>query len=70
MVVYTLLSSFAAFLFITIPSKLVQISPNGLSNPLQRGILNVLVATVIESLTVVSGITRSLIPVKLPISLP
>ena len=44
-------------------------SPNGLSNPLHLGTLSVLEATVVDSFITVSGITKSLTPVKLPISL-
>nr|DAW92042.1 MAG TPA: hypothetical protein [Bacteriophage sp.] len=36
-----MLISLAAAFTITTPSRLVQMSPNGLSNPLQRGTLNV-----------------------------
>mgnify|MGYP007081787098 CR=1 FL=1 len=68
-VVYTSLGWLAALLDNIIPSRLVQISPKGLSKPLHLGTQKSWVGTVTVSLTVVSGIVNFLTPEKLPSSL-
>jgi hypothetical protein len=60
-VVYTILAVLAALLYKIIPSKFVQISPKGLSNPRHLGTLNV-----VEILLIVNSIK----PVPFPIEFP